>query len=93
MSEHTRWNLDRGRNRAAVQAGYDGEKRAIELGRAVRRLREEAEMTQAELATLAGTSQAAVSRLEAGEHMPTIGVLDRLAAALGAQVDIGFSAA
>ncbi|MFD3591504.1 helix-turn-helix transcriptional regulator [Nocardia sp. NPDC058640] len=76
-----------------VRAGYEAEKRAVELGRAVRERRVELGISQTELARRAGTSQAAISRLEAGEHVPTLTLLDRLAAALGATVDVSFTSA
>ncbi|MFE3443003.1 helix-turn-helix transcriptional regulator [Nocardia sp. NPDC059180] len=97
MSEnkHVRLNTDRelGSHGEAVRAGYEAEKRAVELGRAVRERRERLGLSQSELARRAGTSQAAISRLEAGEHVPTLNLLDRLAAALDATVDISFTSA
>ncbi|WP_212748774.1 helix-turn-helix transcriptional regulator [Nocardia cyriacigeorgica] len=81
------------RHGKTVLAGYEAEKRAVELGRAIRERREDLGLSQTELARRAGTSQAAISRLEAGEHVPTLNLLDRLAAALDATVDISFTSA
>jgi HTH-type transcriptional regulator/antitoxin HipB len=86
MSEHVRWEPRRGRDSEAVRAGYEAAKRAYELGQAVRARRLELGMSQTELAERAGMTQSAVSRLEAGGTVPTIGVLERLAAALSAEL-------
>jgi HTH-type transcriptional regulator / antitoxin HipB len=69
-----------------VRAGYEAAKRAYELGQAVRARRLELGMFPTELAERAGMTQSAVSRLEAGGTVPTIGVLERLAASLSADL-------
>lgn len=86
MSEHLRWERRGSRDSEAVGAGYEAAKRAYELGQAVRGRRLELGMSQVELADRAGMTQSAVSRLEAGGTVPTIGVLERLAAALSADL-------
>jgi HTH-type transcriptional regulator/antitoxin HipB len=86
MNEHVRWERRRDRDSEAVRAGYEAAKRAYELGKAVRARRLELGMSQTELAQRAGMTQSAVSRLEAGGTVPTIGVLERLAAALSADL-------
>jgi ribosome-binding protein aMBF1 (putative translation factor) len=86
MSEHVRWERRRGRDSEAVRAGYEAAKRAYELGQAVRARRLELGMSQTELADRADMTQSAVSRLEAGGTVPTIGVLERLATALSADL-------
>lgn len=86
MSEHLRWERHRGRDSETVHAGYEAAKRAYELGQAVRARRLELGMSQTELAERSGMTQSAVSRLEAGATVPTIGVLERLAAALSADL-------
>jgi transcriptional regulator with XRE-family HTH domain len=48
-------------------------------------------MSQTELAQGAGMTQSAVSRLEAGGTVPTIGVLERLAAALSADLVVALT--
>jgi transcriptional regulator with XRE-family HTH domain len=52
----------------------------VDVGGWVRALRERHRLTQGQLAHRAGTSQQAVSRIEAGEVSPSIAVLERLAA-------------
>ena len=91
MSEHARWERCRGRDGDAVHAGYEAAKRAYELGQAVRGRRLELGMSQTELAERAGMTQSAVSRLEAGGSVPTIGVLERLAAALSADLVVALT--
>jgi transcriptional regulator with XRE-family HTH domain len=54
--------------------------RAYELGQAVRARGLELGKSQTELAKRSGMTQSVVSRLEAGGTVPTIGVLERLAA-------------
>jgi transcriptional regulator with XRE-family HTH domain len=48
-------------------------------------------MSQAELAGLAGTGQAVISRIESGKLTPTLPVLERLAAALDCRVVLDFA--
>jgi HTH-type transcriptional regulator / antitoxin HipB len=91
MSEHVRWERRRGRDSEGVHAGYEAAKRAYELGQAVRARRLELGMSQTELAERAGMTQSAVSRLEAGGSVPTIGVLERLAAALSADLVVALT--
>jgi ribosome-binding protein aMBF1 (putative translation factor) len=47
-----------------AQAGYAQARRAYEVGREVRRLREEAGLTQRQLAGRAGMTQSVIARLE-----------------------------
>jgi HTH-type transcriptional regulator/antitoxin HipB len=89
MSGHVRW--ERHRDNEAVRAGYEAAKRAYELGQAVRARRLELGLSQTELAERAGMTQSAVSRLEAGGAVPTIGILDRLAAALSADLVVALA--
>ncbi|MET8690823.1 helix-turn-helix transcriptional regulator [Streptomyces sp. NPDC004732] len=50
-------------------------------------------MSQAELASAAGTGQAAISRIESGHDIPTLPVLERIATALGCSLAITFTTA
>ena len=52
-------------------------------GSLVREMRKAAAMTQAEVAERAGTTQAAVARVERGRVSPTVRTLQRLLAATG----------
>jgi len=60
--------------------------RAYLLGRAVRERRLALGLSQVELASRAGMTQPALSRLEAGGVIPTIPLLDRISAALDADL-------
>jgi ribosome-binding protein aMBF1 (putative translation factor) len=55
----------------------------------IRERRYELELTQQEVAKRAGTSHSFVSRLESGEHIPTIPVLQRILRVLDEELLIG----
>jgi transcriptional regulator with XRE-family HTH domain len=57
---------------------------------AIRLLRDLGNLTQAELAEAAGTSQPTIAAYEAGRKSPTLRTLRRLAAAAGFETTIGF---
>ena len=54
-----------------------------QIGRTLKRVREATGLTQTELGTKAGVRRAYVFRLEAGGADPTVGLLQKLAKALG----------
>ena len=58
----------------------------------LRWMREDLGVTQAELAKLAGVSQPAIAQLESPDSNPTIDTLNRVAGAMGAQIDFRPSA-
>lgn len=60
---------------------------AAALGQAVQRARRELDLSQAELADLAGMSRVSVSRLEAGTANTTLDSLLRVASVLGMRLD------
>jgi ribosome-binding protein aMBF1 (putative translation factor) len=55
----------------------------------IRERRYELDLTQQEVARRAGTSHSFISRIESGEHIPTIPVLKRVLAVLDEQLLIG----
>mgnify|MGYP001606275377 CR=1 FL=1 len=57
-----------------------------QMGRRLKKLREERGMSRADLAEAAGISREYVRLLEAGRYDPTVGTLQRLAKALGVKV-------
>ena len=75
--------------------GYAEAGRAFMIGQAVRERRLALGLSQTELATRAGMTQPALSRLEAGGVVPTIPLLERISMALDADliVDIAPHAA
>lgn len=60
---------------------------------ALRARREELGLTQAALARRVGLGQPAVSRLESGDFLPPIPVLERIAAVLRMRLVVGFAPA
>lgn len=59
----------------------------------IRERRYELDLTQQEVARRAGTSHSFISKLESGEHIPTIPVLKRILAVLDEQLLIGIERA
>ncbi|MET8044544.1 helix-turn-helix transcriptional regulator [Micromonospora sp. NPDC005215] len=59
------------------------------FGTAIREQRQSRELSQCELAELAGVSQATVARIEGGDRTPSIPLLERLLAAMDVQLVIG----
>jgi transcriptional regulator with XRE-family HTH domain len=57
---------------------------------AVRRLRQQAGMTQAKLASLAGTSQPTIAAYETGSKSPTLDTVGRIANSLGLEASIEY---
>jgi ribosome-binding protein aMBF1 (putative translation factor) len=90
MSERSEWASLRERRLAEPGAkdAYQAARLAYELGRAVRELREQRGWSQTGLARAAGMTQSAVARFEAGGTVPTLPVLDRLAQALDAELNV-----
>ncbi len=76
----------RPRDSAEFREGYEDARRAFLIGQAVRERRLALGLSQTEVAARAGMTQPALSRLEAGGTVPTIPVLERIAAALGAEL-------
>lgn len=70
--------------------GYDSAERAYQLAVKVRKLREKAGLTQTELAKLMGSTQPAIARLEAGGGNPNIETLNKIADAIGYEVNVTF---
>jgi ribosome-binding protein aMBF1 (putative translation factor) len=88
VTKRTRWSdIARERLRSPeAQAGFSRAERAYELGRRVRELRHERGLSQAELARSAHTTQAGIARIEAGDVLATIDLLDRISRALGLEL-------
>ncbi len=67
-----------------TKAAYD----ALEPVYQLIRLRIERGLTQAQLAELVGTKQPSIARLERGQSQPRLDFLRKVAAALGAKLEI-----
>ncbi|MEU8177307.1 helix-turn-helix transcriptional regulator [Microbispora hainanensis] len=90
MSEQESWRELRDRRMAepgAVEA-YEAASLAYELGKTIRAMRETRGWSQSDLARAAGMTQSAVARFEAGGTVPTLPVIERLANALDADVEV-----
>ncbi len=74
------------RSTAEYREGHAEAQRAFLIGQAVRERRLALGLSQAGLAARAGMTQPALSRLEAGGVIPTIPLLDRISAALDADL-------
>jgi ribosome-binding protein aMBF1 (putative translation factor) len=74
------------RNSQEYREGYAEARRAHLIGQAVRNRRLALGLSQVELATRADMTQPALSRLEAGGVVPTIPLLERISAALNADL-------
>lgn len=69
---------------------YELERERLQIAHRVKALREKKHMTQSELAHLIGTKQPSIARLEAGNYWPRIDMLEKIAWALGTQLDVRF---
>lgn len=74
------------RGSAEYRAGHAEARRAFLIGQAVRERRLALGLSQTELASRAGMTQPALSRLEAGGVVPTIPLLERISTALDADL-------
>ncbi|HET9898214.1 MAG TPA: helix-turn-helix transcriptional regulator [Streptosporangiaceae bacterium] len=74
------------RDSADYREGYAEAQRAFLIGQAIRDRRLALGLSQVELAGRAGMTQPALSRLEAGGVIPTIPLLERISAALDADL-------
>ena len=79
--------------RSRFDAAYEATRLALDVGDKVRDAREHAGISQRELATRMGTSQAAVARLEAGGVGATLTTLQKVATALDLKVTVELLAA
>ena len=93
MADRAGWKelRDRRMSEPGAQESYQATRLAYELGRRIRALRELRAWSQSELARAAGMTQSAVARFEAGGTVPTLPVIERLAAALDADLRIEVS--
>lgn len=69
---------------------FELEQDRLRIARKIRDLREKQNLTQTELAGLIGTKQPSIARLERGDTWPRIDLLEKIAFALGTQLDIRF---
>ncbi|MFI9839887.1 helix-turn-helix domain-containing protein [Nonomuraea sp. NPDC051941] len=93
MTERTGWAdlRDRRLSEPGAAEAYDAARLTFELGRTVRQMRESRGWSQSELARAADMTQSAVARFEGGGTVPTLPVLERLARALDAELEVRIS--
>lgn len=76
------------RSSAEYREGYAEARLAYTIGLTVRERRLAKGLSQSELAARTGMTQPALSRLETGGVVPTIPVLNRISAALDAELNV-----
>lgn len=81
---------ERARHDAELRAELERLRPYEQVARTIIRLRMDHNLTQEALAHRVGTTKSAISRLESGQHAPNLGTLERVAAAFGGHVVIGF---
>jgi DNA-binding XRE family transcriptional regulator len=67
---------------------WEAKQPLLEFKSALIEARIKGELTQAEIAKRAGTTQSAIARLESGKSNPTLAFMQRLSEALGARLEI-----
>jgi transcriptional regulator with XRE-family HTH domain len=77
------WEAEKLQDAAFIAAA-----RALEPGYQIARLRILRGLSQAQLAEMVGTRQPSIARLENGNSVPSLSFLQRLAAALGAKIEV-----
>lgn len=75
---------------AEFAIAYELEHERLRLAHKIKALREKQHMTQVQLAELVGTKQPSIARLETGHYWPRIDMLEKIARALGAHLDVRF---
>ncbi|MEE3410702.1 MAG: helix-turn-helix transcriptional regulator [Treponema sp.] len=82
--------LDEQLKNPAFKAEWDALEPEYQIMRAIIEARKSCGLTQNELSTRTGITQADISRLENGEANPSLKTMKRLAAALGKKLQIAF---
>ena len=77
-------------NNAELRAEYEALAPQYEIIKEVIAVRLDKKMTQAELAELANTKQSNISRFESGNYNPSLEFLQKIAGALGKNLEIRF---
>jgi len=80
--------IEEQRHDPAFAAAYEDAQARADLLASCVHLRKETGLTQADVARAMGTTQSAVSDLEAGATDPRLGTLQRYARAVGARLDV-----
>jgi ribosome-binding protein aMBF1 (putative translation factor) len=86
------WFAEEEAKRPGFLAEVDEEVERMALAHRLKELRVAAGLSQAELAARIGTKAPGVARMESGRYAPRMGVLHKVASALGVRVRIQFVA-
>lgn len=78
--------------RAEYDLAYDKAGLALRMAELVYDARTAAGLSQSELARRMGTTQPTIAQIEGGGRMPTLDMLDRLARAVGQQLEVRLTA-
>jgi DNA-binding XRE family transcriptional regulator len=84
------WLSDEGARDPGFTAEVEAQVDRLELARKVRRMREDAGLTQAQLAARVGTKQPGIARVERGRSVASLELLHRIAAATGHTLRVSF---
>lgn len=90
MSKNVRETLNEQLKDPAFQAEWEALEPERQIIRAIIEGRERCDLTQQQLAEIAGIQQADISRLENGTGNPSLRTLKRLAAGMGMQLKLEF---
>ena len=84
------WLAEEGARDPSFARGVQEHFDSLQVARRVRALRQRRKVSQAELARRIGTKQPAIARLESGRVVPKLDLLEKVARALGAQLEVRF---
>jgi len=87
------WFAEEEAKRPGFLAEVDEEVERMAIAHKLKELRKAAGLSQAELAKRIGTKAPGIARMESGKFAPRIGVLHKVATALGVRLRIRFEAA
>ena len=88
----TEWFAEEEAKRPGFLAEVDEEVERMAIAHKLKELRKAAGLSQAELAKRIGTKAPGIARMESGKFAPRIGVLHKVATALGVRLRIQFKA-
>lgn len=93
MTSRVTWSeiKERRTDRPGVREGYRAASVGYRLAERVRTLREHRGLSQQDLADRIGSTQSAISRLEAGGAEPSLTTLERIGRALNAELVVEFA--
>ena len=89
-SSVSEWFAEEEAKRPGFLAEVDEEVERMAIAHKLKELRKAAGLSQAELAKRVGTKAPGIARMESGKFAPRIGVLHRVATALGVRLRIQF---